>query len=647
MEYIIKKLSAICIILVVLANTTEIFSQSYSLDQPVEVPIFQGYAPSGINYRDYFWNVTEINGTRLDLVVGLNQITNATQYNYVNGNWYKNQNDENFNTENTNTRFIYQDGYQYIDPLNYLRTITGLVLAKINSTSGYKDIIVSRDDSVFVFQNANSSITTMHVQRFFFDEGIVHSSGKFTTDAVEDVLVHRNDSVFIFKGIGNSTLDSIPVFKMSGASGSNLKFEIAQISSWIEPDATVNATTSNRDEIIMRQGNSIIILINDNNNGISSSYAINNLTSVTEFAIGDINNNGFNDLLTCSITQGIKIFLNNGTFIDTVADYINSVQSQTQSIYYADFDKDGWNDIIVNTFDSLKIFLNNHSSSMFSQTRSYSIPVSQGLLIDLWNPRMTIADLHNKGGLSIIQSGFPAVNFEAPPYFTEVMYRYNPVTIDAVPAPPLLFKDLVLVGQHYRPRLLLFNRGDRDFQKYIIYKKSPNFNNNNWFLLDSSNTSGDYIDYDEAFNEGSGGPRPPDNLFYYVKAQDNSYQVSINSDTIGYPTIVCPGCGWEVEGRTPATNISDSEIPKNYKITNYPNPFNPVTKITFDIPNEGNVRITIFNTAGQKIAELINEYKTAGSYQVDFNGNNLASGIYYYRIESGSFSQVRKMMLLK
>ncbi|MEZ4821933.1 MAG: T9SS type A sorting domain-containing protein [Ignavibacteria bacterium] len=104
---------------------------------------------------------------------------------------------------------------------------------------------------------------------------------------------------------------------------------------------------------------------------------------------------------------------------------------------------------------------------------------------------------------------------------------------------------------------------------------------------------------------------------------------------------------YEVEGRTPVTNISDSEIPKNYKITNYPNPFNPVTKIIFDIPNEGNVRITIFNTAGQKITELINEYKTAGSYQVDFNGSNLASGIYYYRLESGNFSQVRKMILLK
>ena len=649
MKNIIKKYFTICITIFIIVNATDLFSQSYSLDQPVEVPIFQGDAPSGISYKHYVWDITEISSTRLDLVAGVNQIKYATQYNYINGNWYKNQYDDNFNSENTNTRYIYQFG-ELIDPLdslNFIRTITGQVLAEINSSSGKKDIVVSRGDSLFTYENVSSSISTSYKQRFYFKAGTILSSGNFTTDAVEDVLVHRNDSIFVFKGLGtDSKLDSIPAFKMSGASGSNLKFEIAQISSWIEPYATVNATTSNRDEIVMRQGDSIIIFINDNNNGISSSYAINNLTSVTEFAIGDVNNDGFNDLLTCSITQGIKIFLNNGTSIDTVADYINSEQSQTQSIYYADFDKDGWNDIIVNTFDSLKIFLNNHSSSMFSQSRTYSIPVSDGFLIDLRDTKLLVADLQNKGGLSVLQSGFPAINFESAPYTEEIMYRYNPVSIDAVPAPPLLFKDQVLVGQHYRPRLYLFNRGDRDFQKYIIYKKSPNFNNNNWYLLDSSNTSGEYIDYDEGLNTGGGEPSST-NCFYYAKAQDNSYQVSINSDTIDYLSIVCPGCGYEVEGRTPVTNISDSEIPKNYKITNYPNPFNPVTKIIFDIPNEGNVRITIFNTAGQKITELINEYKTAGSYQVDFNGSNLASGIYYYRLESGNFSQVRKMILLK
>jgi hypothetical protein len=185
----------------IFANSTKLFSQSYSLDQSVLVPVFEGYAPSGISYRDYFWDITEISSTRLDLVVGVNQIKYATQYNYINGNWYKNQSDDNFNSENTNTRFIYQFG-ELIDPmdsLNYIRTITGQVLSEINNSSGKKDVVVSRGDSLFVFRNTSNSITTVYNQRFYFDDGDVHSSGRFTTDAVEDVLVHRNDSVLYLR----------------------------------------------------------------------------------------------------------------------------------------------------------------------------------------------------------------------------------------------------------------------------------------------------------------------------------------------------------------------------------------------------------------------------------------------------------------
>ncbi|MEZ4689767.1 MAG: T9SS type A sorting domain-containing protein [Ignavibacteria bacterium] len=167
-------------------------------------------------------------------------------------------------------------------------------------------------------------------------------------------------------------------------------------------------------------------------------------------------------------------------------------------------------------------------------------------------------------------------------------------------------------------------------------------------MYDSSNTSGDYVDDAEAFNEsGLSDPPPPDNLFYYVKAQDNSYQVSISSDTIGYPTIVCPGCAWEAGDNFTVTNIPSNETPIEYSVKNYPNPFNPVTQIYFNIPIEGNVKITVFNVAGQKVSELLNEYKSPGSYRIDFNGNNYTSGVYYYRIEAGSFTQVNKMILLK
>jgi hypothetical protein len=80
---------------------------------------------------------------------------------------------------------------------------------------------------------------------------------------------------------------------------------------------------------------------------------------------------------------------------------------------------------------------------------------------------------------------------------------------------------------------------------------------------------------------------------------------------------------------------------------NFPNPFNPVTKINYSIAKSGNVRLSIFNAIGVNVATIINEYKPAGNYSVQVNGGNMASGIYYYRLESGNYSAVKKFILLK
>jgi hypothetical protein len=97
------------------------------------------------------------------------------------------------------------------------------------------------------------------------------------------------------------------------------------------------------------------------------------------------------------------------------------------------------------------------------------------------------------------------------------------------------------------------------------------------------------------------------------------------------------------------TDIKDiSQIPAEFALgQNYPNPFNPSTKINFALPSDMNVKLAVYNTLGEKVAELVNGAMTAGSYAVDFNASALPSGIYFYRIEAGSNIAVRKMMLLK
>ena len=80
---------------------------------------------------------------------------------------------------------------------------------------------------------------------------------------------------------------------------------------------------------------------------------------------------------------------------------------------------------------------------------------------------------------------------------------------------------------------------------------------------------------------------------------------------------------------------------------NYPNPFNPNTSIRYSIKNEGLVKLEIFDILGRKVSTIVNEDKPAGEYEVNFNGINLASGIYFYKLTSGSFTQIIKMQLLK
>ena len=89
-------------------------------------------------------------------------------------------------------------------------------------------------------------------------------------------------------------------------------------------------------------------------------------------------------------------------------------------------------------------------------------------------------------------------------------------------------------------------------------------------------------------------------------------------------------------------------IPKEFKLSqNYPNPFNPVTNIKYNIPKDVMVSIKVYDITGREISKLVNEYKKAGYYNVTFNGGNLASGIYYYRIQAGDFVQIKKMVLIK
>ena len=99
-----------------------------------------------------------------------------------------------------------------------------------------------------------------------------------------------------------------------------------------------------------------------------------------------------------------------------------------------------------------------------------------------------------------------------------------------------------------------------------------------------------------------------------------------------------------------ATGVGNpiSLSPDTYNLSqNYPNPFNPSTKISFNIPENGLVSLKVYDMTGKEVADLVNSNMSKGSYSVDFNASKLSSGIYFYTIKAGNFSDTKKMMLVK
>lgn len=135
-----------------------------------------------------------------------------------------------------------------------------------------------------------------------------------------------------------------------------------------------------------------------------------------------------------------------------------------------------------------------------------------------------------------------------------------------------------------------------------------------------------------------------------------AYVGSVRSGQYGYKLIVASGYNGTAavtntqiytEDFTGANNNNNS-VPDNYSLgQNYPNPFNPVTTINYDIKTNGFVSIKIYTILGEEVATVVDAFKTAGSYSVDFNASALSSGVYIYRINTGSFTDAKKMVLVK
>jgi serine protease AprX len=180
----------------------------------------------------------------------------------------------------------------------------------------------------------------------------------------------------------------------------------------------------------------------------------------------------------------------------------------------------------------------------------------------------------------------------------------------------------------------------------IYYRKKIN---GTWTAYTSANLTSVNLDtcYFQIPGSASGTQ-----IEYYFAAQD------IALPTAKMSTLPSGGSGITPPGTTaPPTRFTflvteltpiSSNVPSEYKLfSNYPNPFNPVTKIKFLIKETGLVTLIVYDITGKLVTTLVNQKLQSGEYNVDFDGRDLSSGLYIYKIESGDFKDTKKMMMIK
>jgi hypothetical protein len=215
-----------------------------------------------------------------------------------------------------------------------------------------------------------------------------------------------------------------------------------------------------------------------------------------------------------------------------------------------------------------------------------------------------------------------------------------------------------------------------DWQQATLLYPEGNLNNIN-ILVYRINNSPNQFSISGGVYKYSNNSYTIDNAIIYVKSGNdfknfgisgNGGLYSVSSLSPGTYTLFCYRIGYNNASITAGITSSNLEsinfhlsnnlipveppdpmFPDKYSLyQNYPNPFNPVTKINYDLPHSSYVNLTVYDILGREVRSIVkNEFQKAGRYSVEFNASNLASGVYFYRIEAGDYIASRKMLLVK
>lgn len=371
------------------------------------------------------------------------------------------------------------------------------------------------------------------------------------------------------------------------------------------------------EDIVQNNEYSLTIFLSRNDGTFAGKETINKAL-LKKNGYGDFNSDGFVDLVSW-YNDTLHILWNNGAGHFEKDSLSYCTESWVGGIEPADVDNDGNLDIVAleDIMADIYVFYNNGKGE-FSRYGRFKT-ARRGFL-----EQLHLADFNNDGFidaamLGMTNGGIKLYNDQKGGYFFSDDYKNS-------------------FGQHERTGY--FSVGDMNGDnKLDIVITDIRMNlpiiDTVWAALVLNRDS---LYWDE--NQFTIG-KEMDPFLYDIGLGDLNGDGALDILHSGFPALIS-------FSDTATTGVEENIQPNKFYLSqNYPNPFNPVTVISFQLPSSGSVTLKVYDVLGKEIASLVDGYKTAGRYSVTFDASRFTSGIYFYKITSGVWTETRKMILLK
>ncbi len=417
-----------------------------------------------------------------------------------------------------------------------------------------------------------------------------------------------------------------------------------------------------------------------NNNGVIETTPSWQSTDASQqansLAIGDINNDGYLDLAISDNNQlggqgKFKLYLNNNGTLETTPFWTSAFSGTGSGVFLHDLNNDGFDDLITGGWwQPMRIYLNYNGN--FNSTPEYTS--STGSVVEV----IVMSDVNKDGNVTLNYNFanedkklfyFPKVPLQSINYIlfdtssvdvSNYCYDLETGWISFNDIPSNVNNIIVNVDISYNQDIAITN-WDSNIGNYIFINQNPpvpveltsftaklidknivlnwtttSETNNHGFEIQRSNNQKEWATI--GFKEGRG-----------TTSSEQNYIYSDNISDLNFQKIYYRLKQVDFNGHFKYSKIINVDlIPSGFELQqNFPNPFNPTTKIGFVISESGVVTLKVYDMLGREVKNLLNKNMEPGDYEISFDGTNLTSGMYFYQIQVGKYSAIRKMILIK